>query len=143
MEENKKQKEEIFCPNANPVIGGLILGVVNDKGQTTILPEPEIVDKEFYETVIKDADLEMKFRFSHPCVKGKCGHWQEGHGCDVPATVMNRVEEKMIQEGLMPECSIRSFCRWYTQEGPKACSLCPLVVNFTNDVKANESGEEL
>ncbi|MCQ8774313.1 hypothetical protein [Streptomyces telluris] len=27
-----------------------------------------------------------------------------------------------------PRCGIRAACRWFAQDGPRACGVCPLVV---------------
>jgi hypothetical protein len=30
--------------------------------------------------------------------------------------------------GGLPDCSIRTTCRWFGQIGEKACTVCPLVM---------------
>jgi hypothetical protein len=135
--ENEKKQDEKLCPNALPVVGGLIIGVVNEQDEVTLLPQPEVIDKEFYDTVIQNTGMDVQFRFSKPCIQGKCGHWT-GHSCNVPGRVMQRVEARMVAEGTLPLCEIRPSCRWYTQEGPAACHICPIVINFKR-----EDGETL
>jgi hypothetical protein len=137
--EPAKKADDILCPNALPVVGGLIIGIINEQDEVTLLPQPEVIDKEFYDTVLKNTGLNVQFRFSKPCIKGKCGHWT-GDSCDVPGRVMQRVEEQLIAQGKIPECEIRAHCRWYTQEGANACKICPIVVNFTRG-EANSSSE--
>lgn len=127
MEENKQEK--IMCPNSLPVIGGVVLGIVNEDQGITLLPEPEPVTPEFYKMVIKDTGLEAQFRFSSPCVEGKCRHWT-GHACDVPSRVMQSIEENIAADTALPECFIRASCRWFGQDGAKACMACTEVVNF-------------
>jgi hypothetical protein len=125
-------KSEVpYCPNGKPIQGGIILGVVNENHEVEFTPEPVKIDQEFMDTVI-DAGLEANFRFSHPCVKGKCGHWT-GHRCNVPDVAFELMKEKMAADGVLPDCSIRSNCRWFSQEGAKACYVCPDMVNYSNE----------
>jgi hypothetical protein len=126
------KEDKIYCPNGNPAVGSVILGVVGENDQVEFLPEEELVDKEFMDIVIHDTDLLKKFRFSHPCVEGKCGHWQ-GSRCNVPDVAFAMMQEKMIADNKLPECSIRPQCRWFTQEGPKACFACPYMVNYKRE----------
>jgi hypothetical protein len=33
-----------------------------------------------------------------------------------------------VESAELPECSIRSECRWFYQSGVEACAICPEVI---------------
>ena len=71
---------------------------------------------------------ESRFRFSVPCIEAGCPQWT-GKGCAVVDKVLE--EEQPLEAASLPRCAIRSTCRWFSQRGPAACAVCPLVVADT------------
>ena len=120
-----------LCPSAPPHLKGAVaIGVV---GGT--VAEPRVRPLEHPVPVTDDllalaGDVRPTevFRFAAPCLCQGCAHFGEDR-CGLAAKVVRLVPP--VQDDL-PECDIRSECRWYGQEGPEACRRCPSVV--TDDV---------
>jgi hypothetical protein len=72
-----------------------------------------------------DGRPERRFRFTSDCVEEECRQWSHGR-CTVLDQVASALEARQADE--LPRCAIRSSCRWHSQSGPAACSVCPLVV---------------
>ncbi|WP_235296195.1 hypothetical protein [Portibacter marinus] len=79
--------------------------------------------------VIESGDLEFgkheNVRATMPCVTKGCINWN-GNKCTVPDQMshyFNPVQDLSAVEN----CPIRSSCRWYAQDGDRACSICPLI----------------
>jgi len=68
------------------------------------------------------------FRFAAPCLCNGCRHFTDSK-CGL-ATKIVRMVEPVTDD--LPECDIRSSCRWFGQEGREACLRCPRIA--TNDV---------
>lgn len=64
------------------------------------------------------------FRFAAPCVHGRCQHHRPT-GCTLANRVVAGLGETVVGS---PECSIRSHCLWWSQEGTAACLRCPGIV---------------
>ncbi|MEP7277127.1 MAG: hypothetical protein ABI813_00670 [Bacteroidota bacterium] len=103
-----------------------MLGVVNGDGAAGFLSTPIIIDETFIKEASRQDDPEQHFRFSNECVEAGCRQWQSGK-CGVINNIMEGNEEVELEPRL-PDCSIRSSCRWFYQEGPKACSFCPSTI---------------
>lgn len=98
---------------------GSAVAYVND----TVPVTPEIL------AATGDAPATLVFRFAAPCVESKCTHF-DGVKCQLAARVaegLDRVVDKL------PPCAIRKTCRWYAQEGARACARCPQVVTQVTD----------
>ena len=114
-----------LCPSAPAKEGALLLGVVNGQEQVDLLPQPLPVTKAFVETVEK-GQPNKHFRFANKCVKSGCKQWSEGQ-CGVIATIM-QFNAALPEPSALPACSIRPQCRWYTQQGARACVVCPYII---------------
>ncbi len=119
-------KLEKTCPSSTNEIGATLLGVVNQDGSVGYFSNPVIIDESFKEIFNETEAPESKFRFSNTCVEKGCKQWQNG-ACSVIKNVMN-LNENANLEVKLPDCSIRPSCRWYFQEGAKACSFCPYII---------------
>jgi len=64
------------------------------------------------------------FRFTARCAAGACAHFGDGR-CRLASKIVALFNEVTSD---LPPCSIRSECRWWSQEGPPACRRCPQVV---------------
>jgi hypothetical protein len=121
-----QQEENKSCPSSHAKPGAILLGKVNESGTIGYIQTPIEIDEAFIEAA-GDMDLERSFRFSSKCVKNGCAQWQDGQ-CGVIKKVMQFNEGFHLQHPALPDCSIRPTCRWYSQEGEKACSYCPYVI---------------
>ncbi|MEN9612637.1 MAG: hypothetical protein RLZZ628_3451 [Bacteroidota bacterium] len=115
----------LLCPSAPLYEGARLLGVVNQTGTVDLLTTPLELDDDFIFAALQGRSPEKRFRFVHKCVKSACEKW-DGHACGVAKTVLEKIEPQDWISTL-PECGIRSQCRWYVQEGENACRVCPLV----------------
>ncbi len=88
------------------------------------------IDLEFVNQAHQGRVPEKRFRFSQPCVEDGCRHWTGTH-CGVIQRVLKETEATRLGETSsesLPKCSIRAHCRWFGQEGPAACQVCPYVI---------------
>jgi len=122
------------CPSSTCREGSLLLGVVQNDQTVTMLNLPLKVDWNFTEKVKAGGDPEKRFRFANKCVKSACRQW-EGGSCGVMnslAAANKHLDEYIAAAGLKP-CFIRYSCRWFHQEGAKACTICTFVI--TNNMQ--------
>jgi len=125
----------ILCPSARCREGAILLGIVLPDGRVAFSEGRTIVDREFVSVATSEGRRapERRFRFSSPCAQGACRQWT-GAQCGVIAAAM---EEAGVQhdhapsDHELPECAIRSDCRWFLQSGAAACAVCELIVTET------------
>jgi hypothetical protein len=119
-------KETILCPSSVCMEGSALLGIVNAVGTIDLLAEPLPIDENFVQEAKKGRKPETRFRFTNTCVQKECRQWN-GQGCGVIEKIQNLISiEESLQQ--LPECGIRSRCRWYLQTGSSACSACIYVI---------------
>jgi hypothetical protein len=115
-----------LCPSGRCQDGSILLGIVQQDGRVSIANEKIVVDKEFVQIARRGRSPEKRFRFAEACVNTGCKQWSDGR-CGVIDKVIEILMPKDDPVEL-PECAIRSECRWYKQCGGKACTVCPEVV---------------
>jgi hypothetical protein len=123
--------EEALCPSSRISEGSKLLGIRQDDGKVVILPNPLVIDASFPENLPKGAVPEQLFRFVNKCVKSDCAQWTK-KGCGIALRISRYIDKT---ENGMPECSIRSSCRWHMQEGDSICRICPYIIT---DITAEE-----
>lgn len=122
----------ILCPSAECRDGAILLGIVQSNGVISFLEnEKKVVNEEFIQIAKKGRIPEKRFRFAYPCMKSQCKQWMENK-CTVIEKAMQVVNSNYLTN-ILPECSIRSQCRWYEQCGRSACSICPHVITDMED----------
>jgi len=121
------ETENKLCPSSTCQTGALLLGVVGNNQKVSLLNPPIPINDEFIKTVNAAGDPENRFRFAGKCAKSGCAQWT-GSSCGImdELAMANHLLE-IINENL-PECAIRPTCRWHSQEGAKACMICPYVI---------------
>lgn len=125
------------CPSAPCVDGALLVGVKTESGRLAYVQPPTRIDAAFVARAREMGRPESRFRFSLPCIEAGCPQWT-GSGCGV-------VDHVIAEEGPgdpaapLPNCAIRSSCRWYAQSGREACAVCPLVVADTGGTETYQS----
>ncbi|MEO6313493.1 MAG: hypothetical protein ABIU63_03870 [Chitinophagaceae bacterium] len=128
------KKEHKSCPSSTCKDGAILLGVVNENSTVGYISTPITIDEAFVKEANRQGNPEQNFRFSNTCVEGGCQQWQQGK-CGVIKNIMGMNDELELEPQL-PDCSIRISCRWFYQEGPKACSFCPYIItNLLEEVK--------
>ncbi|HEX6087993.1 MAG TPA: nitrogen fixation protein [Thermoanaerobaculia bacterium] len=125
-----------LCPSARPEMpGSVIFGVAREVGGVEMihhLAEPLPVTPELLALAAPVRPTEI-FRFAAPCAESACSHF-DGTDCRLAMKIAERVQDVVET---MPPCRIRPTCRWFTQEGRRACVRCPLIFSET----ANPSSE--
>jgi hypothetical protein len=119
----KKQLKS--CPSSVAVKGALLLGVVNEEGRVGYISSKIDVTEELMAQINEMPHPEKHFRFSSNCVECGCRQWQNGN-CSVIKNIVSSPGSP--KDNHLPDCSIRSTCRWYSQEGSEACYHCAFVV---------------
>lgn len=126
MASKKQRLEPAACPSARAEPGATLLGIIDVDGQVAYLKDRIEIDQDFIDLVAQDGVPEERFRFAGTCVEGKCAQWN-GTRCGVIDQVIPFLGDGEEGTPLQP-CSIRSACRWFRQDGPSACRICPGVI---------------
>ena len=113
------------CPSAKCTVGTRIIGIVQNDGTVAHLHKPLEVDSDFLEEASRGRSPEQRFRFAGPCAESGCSQWT-GASCRVSDSVVELLVAEQTES--IPQCGIRRTCRWFRQNGLKACSVCTLVV---------------
>jgi len=98
-------------------------------GRVAFASDQIIINKEFVQIAHEGRSPEKRFRFAGLCVKSGCNQWQ-GSRCGVIDTIIESAGEnnETASASSLPDCSIRSQCRWFYQSGADACAVCPDVI---------------
>ncbi|SDH82901.1 hypothetical protein SAMN05192558_105245 [Actinokineospora alba] len=113
------------CPSSHAGPGSVLLGVFGPDGRAVFTPHgpkltPELRDQLAAST---EGPLESRFRFAAPCAQSACVFWDGS--CRAVDAAHEDYDSVAVET--LPECGIRDTCRWWSQEGPRACAVCPLV----------------
>lgn len=109
----------------------MLLGIVLPDGRIAFASDKIVLSEQFVQIAKEGRSPEKRFRFSGKCVKSGCKQWT-GKRCGVVDTLIEESEARS-QPTDLPECSIRSQCRWFHQRGPSACVICPEVITDLRD----------
>jgi hypothetical protein len=124
---NQNSPKPLLCPSSaaemdNSVIFGIVLGTP-EAPEVFHLNQVQPVPDELLEldAPVKPAEI---FRIAAACSEGDCKHY-DGNRCRLVERIVNglpTVAEKL------PNCAIRSTCRWWHQSGKEACLRCQQIV---------------
>lgn len=131
VEEARPPSGDRLCPSGCCEEGAILLGVVGTDGVVGYVSPRATVNARFVREAQVDGSAEKRFRFAQPCVEGKCRQWTDGARCGVIDHVLSARDEMgeiPVRISALPQCSIRRSCRWFAQNGPRACQVCPFVV---------------
>jgi len=118
----------LLCPSSRCTAGARLIGIVQQNGTVTFTPDDLRIDEDFVRIAEQGRKPESRFRFAGPCQRAHCAQWA-GERCGVIDLVLSQAPEAAVQSSLaLPNCSIRSKCRWFDQSGAAACRACPLVI---------------
>jgi len=118
------------CPSSTCRPGAKLFGIVLPDGHVALTSECIEVDREFAQIAHEGRPPEQRFRFASGCMEGACRQWT-GKQCGLIDRLVAEHERQLgevIPPVSLPECPIRPECRWYSQRGAQACSVCSLVV---------------
>jgi len=127
--------ETLRCPSASCKVGSELLGIVQADGTISYLPQRPVVEEQFVQIASEGRSPEKRFRFSNECAESKCRQWA-GTRFGVIDTVVKLLPHKAIHSP--PKCGIRAECRWFSQVGVSACSVCPVVITDITLPEINE-----
>lgn len=122
-----QNEEAKLCPSATCSKTASLLGVVQENKKVKFLEIPIKLNDAFIEKAHEDGEPEKKFRFVDKCVKSGCKQWT-GSSCGVMNELSSSNPSINGDEDHLPNCFIRRTCRWYSQDGAKACKICLFVV---------------
>src|SRR3954467_2789299 len=125
-EDSPSPAGKALCPSATCKDGALLLGIVQKDATIGFLPEKMPIDSKFTAIAHEGRAPEKRFRFADKCVQSGCKQWT-GTRCGVIDSLLN-LNQNVPSAQRLPNCSIRPECRWFSQNGAKACALCPLVI---------------
>ena len=130
MKNNPKNHDPPLCPSSSPELkNSKVFGIVTgtlEKPKVTYLEKAQPVTDELMALADSVTPTEV-FRIAAPCVAKGCKHF-DGQDCRLVTRI---VENFPISTDDLPQCSIRSDCRWWRQEGKTACMRCPQVITDT------------
>ena len=124
-----------LCPSSRAEAGAVLLGIVSPDGKIAYLTPQMRISADFVETSRQGRSPEKRFRFSGPCVEGNCAQWT-GTRCGVIDAALENADSMhlranspdAVSDQLLPNCSIRQRCRWFSQHGRQACRVCPYII---------------
>jgi hypothetical protein len=111
------------CPSA-PFKKGHSIFAKFDGEKMSFLKTLIKIDNEIIETETRSRE-KTDIRATMPCVTKECINWN-GKRCTVPEQ-MNYFLDQLEDISLVSNCPIQKSCRWYEQDGEKACKICPLI----------------
>jgi hypothetical protein len=115
------------CPSAEPEPGSILLGVmVKPSIVAYIVPASQVTTEALESLRESGVDVENRLRFAGPCVEHQCVQWT-GARCGLIDNAV-ATQDEAISVALLPKCSIRSSCRWFSQHGRSACAVCPDII---------------
>jgi hypothetical protein len=117
----------LLCPSAQPDMpGAQVLGVVTGPSEEPVIAylDEAVPVTEALTELASPAHPADVMRFSAACEESKCCHF-DGRRCQLAKRIVDSLPA--VVESL-PECLIRSECRWFQQEHRAACLRCPQVV---------------
>lgn len=119
------------CPSAPPEVGSMLMGVVVGPGEVAYLsPGIPATTNLLNEMETGGIPLENRLRFSGRCLSSMCVHWQ-GDNITGKCNLIDNALEVLgpIEDAQkLPHCGIRQTCRWFSQHGTEACTVCPRIV---------------
>lgn len=118
--------EKKLCPSHHCQEGAILLGVVTGDGRVAFSSDRIVVNEEFVQIARAGRTPEKRFRFGGKCVQSGCRQWT-GKRCGLIDSIVEAAKPE-VANATLPECSIRSECRWFYQSGDEACAICPEVI---------------
>ncbi len=118
--------EKTLCPSSTCQEDAILIGIVMRDGRVAFSSNQIVINKEFVKIAHEGRSPEKRFRFGGLCMKSGCNQWT-GSRCGVIDTIIESTSENN-ETAALPNCSIRSQCRWFYQSGADACAVCPDVI---------------
>jgi hypothetical protein len=130
-----------WCPSAQPADPqAVVLGVHAGNGTEIVYLDAPVPAKDVLDVVPPGVDPTRVARFAAHCVDD-CRH-RVGADCGLITKILiavptvPRTGQPAPTTGVpapraaLPACHLRAKCKWFAQEGPTACTRCPLVGTY-------------
>ena len=117
------------CPSApahheDALVFGVVAGT-EDATEIAYLQEPVPMTAEL-RAMTNGLHAGEVFRTTSRCLESGCREYANGR-----CTLGDRIVDTLpALSGALPPCSIRTSCRWFAEQGPRACQRCPQIVTF-------------
>lgn len=116
-----------ICPSTSIKEASLLIGLVTAKGSIDYFGTPIEIDDAFKDEANKGKIPESRFRLAGLCVEKKCSNWsEEDKTCHVAKRI---IANSKVENRTLPNCGIRSACRWFKQDKSAACKNCSFVIH--------------
>ncbi|GAA3038966.1 hypothetical protein [Actinokineospora globicatena] len=129
------------CPSGQATAGATLLGIMGPGGRVVFTPHGPTLTPALRDDLQSrvDGPLETRYRFATPCATKGCAFWDgacralDAAHDDYPSSptgappATTSLTNTSPTNTSLPECGIRDTCRWWSQEGPTACAVCPQV----------------
>jgi hypothetical protein len=127
MTQTAKPAPTLLCPSQTSIgpdtqVFGVLTGSAAEGLQVGYLTEALPASPELLAVAAPAKPTEV-FRTAAPCVERGCQHF-DGAKCQLAARITSMLYPVV---SALPRCAIRRTCRWFRQEGRKACLRCPQV----------------
>lgn len=122
----KRTTKSKMCPSAPCSTDAYLIGRVGPDHKIRYLSQSLKVREEFVEIATEGKKPETRFRFAAVCEEASCKQWHHGR-CGVADQIIDLIGPIASNVARPPKCSIRSNCRWFSQRGLNACSVCLFV----------------
>ena len=112
----ERPDEQFFCPSSPPKPGAVLLGAIVGDSTAYIRPRVTVSERDL---AAAGAQLEWRFRFAQPCLRGECRNYALDRCGLIESFVRAELEpapEALRRKGnekeRLPSCSIRRKCQW-------------------------------
>ena len=112
-----------LCPSGRCRPGAVLLGIRGVDGRLVYSPGLGPIDTESAHQLCANGGSSSS-RFIEPSLEKGCANWSN-ESCGVATAASLHIENTSTAN--LPSCGIRHQCRWFDQEGPAICHLCPLI----------------
>lgn len=122
----------LLCPSSQPdVPGSALFAVVSEKPgepRVSYVQRAVPLNAELL-ALAGPLDPTRVMRVAAPCQTDGCPHFSE-QSCTLATKIVQALPEAV--DTLAP-CPIRKTCRWFVQEGTKACMRCPDIATHVDN----------
>jgi hypothetical protein len=108
----------MLCPSTDRSESTHVLGLADSEGRVRFLEKMLPIPREAVDQ-LTDKDMRSRVRLTGPCISFQCGYWK--NGCSLGRRLSN------LGKSYDRACPIVSECRWYQENGNRACGICAFV----------------
>jgi len=116
-------------------MGSVVLGIVIAPGQVAYLTPSVAVTEDLLGSLRESGiPIENRMRFACACREHQCRQWVNNSAENGRCGLVDRAVEALAigdEPANLPNCGIRSHCRWFAQRQRKACLACPEILRQT------------